>query len=164
MLAFIMRHGAAEENHQKGDSFRELTETGRRTVEEVGKSIGAFLPLDAIFASPFVRTRQTAQIIARAYSEELSVFVEPGLASGQGAESYQNVIDAAASFSMVLFVGHMPEVATVCELMTGDEKMAMLPFSPGSIAVLDLRGGVREVLGFSQPCQLGGLMRAIGAM
>ena len=161
MLAFIMRHGQAEERHEKGDPFRELTQAGRCSVEAVGESIASFLTLDAIFASPFVRTQETAQIIARSYSDELTVFAELGLASGQGARSYQNVILEAGSFSKALFIGHMPEVAMLCELMTGDEKMAMLPFVPGSIALLSLKGGMKEILGFAQPPQIGELLREI---
>lgn len=69
---FVMRHGEAENNRLGVLSTDEnrphhLTEFGRRQVEEVGMTLRRY-HIDLIFVSPFPRTRETAEIIARLLS------------------------------------------------------------------------------------------------
>jgi phosphohistidine phosphatase len=61
----LLRHGEAE-RHAARDDLRELTPRGRSEALSAAMRIRAsgFLPT-AIYASPFVRARQTAEIVAR---------------------------------------------------------------------------------------------------
>ncbi len=66
---FVMRHGEAEHNvknivSSRVDNPHHLTEKG---IKEVEKGSGAFVDkkIDKIFASPFVRTKETAEIVAK---------------------------------------------------------------------------------------------------
>src|SRR3989338_7604758 len=66
---YLVRHGESENNVQDiGNSLPEevkyhLTEKGRRQVEEA-TALLAQKKADAIFASPLLRTRETAEIIS----------------------------------------------------------------------------------------------------
>jgi len=63
---FVMRHGEAEHNireiiSSKSDNPHHLTEKGKKNAEEASKKLPK---IDKIFASPFVRTKETAGIVA----------------------------------------------------------------------------------------------------
>ncbi len=67
MRLYFVRHGQSEANVQMVISNRDLphplTELGRQQAEALGRSL-ANVPLAAIYASPILRARQTAQIVA----------------------------------------------------------------------------------------------------
>ena len=74
MNLFILRHGEAESLYFKGgaskDSQRQLTERGRREVAAVIERHQTELQtVTNIFASPYVRAQQTAQIVAQALGQ-----------------------------------------------------------------------------------------------
>ncbi len=97
----IVRHGEAENNMRGVVSANpahphHLTPHGRAQVEEVGKKI-KHMGVDMIFASPFVRTRETAEIIRTAlnlhpqfvkYDERIRE-LNAGLFDGKPIKNYQ---------------------------------------------------------------------------
>ncbi|MBX4195732.1 class I tRNA ligase family protein [Candidatus Parcubacteria bacterium] len=67
---FVMRHGEAVDNAKnvldpKGDPNNHLTERGRQEIQATALSLKS-AKIDLVFASPFIRTRETAEAI-RAY-------------------------------------------------------------------------------------------------
>jgi isoleucyl-tRNA synthetase len=66
---YVMRHGEAENNTRsiissKADVPHHLTEKGRQQVAEAARWL-ADKKIDIIYVSPFVRTRETAEIVAK---------------------------------------------------------------------------------------------------
>lgn len=67
---FVMRHGEAESNAKKildltGDPNNHLTDRGKKEVEKVdGKKF------DMVFSSPFLRARETAEMIAKDFIQD----------------------------------------------------------------------------------------------
>ncbi|WP_295802969.1 phosphohistidine phosphatase SixA [uncultured Microbulbifer sp.] len=73
MLLYVMRHGKAEP-YSKSDETRALTERGRADVAAVCKERASELAqVKTIWASPFVRTRQTAKIVAETFRREVEI-------------------------------------------------------------------------------------------
>src|SRR5947208_1509636 len=74
MNIYILRHGLAGERcdpHYPRDADRPLTSEGKRKLRKIAKAIDALeLSFDLILSSPYVRTRQTAEIIAKAFKAE----------------------------------------------------------------------------------------------
>ena len=68
---YFVRHGQVESNvkklHQGPDD--PLTELGRKQSEFIARRV-ANLPVDALIASPYVRTKETAKIIAQTIGVE----------------------------------------------------------------------------------------------
>jgi phosphohistidine phosphatase len=68
MNLFLLRHGLAverEEFHFASDHLRPLTAKGKRQLHKIAAAMRAMkLNFDAIFSSPLVRARQTAEIVA----------------------------------------------------------------------------------------------------
>src|SRR5262249_23083469 len=70
MNLYLLRHGLAAELGTHGlprDAERPLTEKGERKLWRIAEGIGALeLSFDLILSSPYLRARQTAEIIAKA--------------------------------------------------------------------------------------------------
>ena len=69
MKLWVLRHGEAEPHGKRPDSERALTAHGREEVlrtaaELIGK------PLTAIYASPYLRAQETAQLVREALGFE----------------------------------------------------------------------------------------------
>jgi len=62
MRLYLLRHGQAEP-YQAQDEIRQLTETGRLQTAEIARQYLANVRWDAIWASPYIRAQQTAQIV-----------------------------------------------------------------------------------------------------
>src|SRR5437762_13257084 len=66
MEIYLVRHGIAEEGHEKlRDGSRPLTDKGRRRFQKTARAFGKLgRRLDLILTSPLVRAVQTAEILA----------------------------------------------------------------------------------------------------
>jgi len=74
-LVFLVRHGETEYNRRGlalGRADAPLNETGRRQAECLREAL-AQVPLTAVYASPLVRTRDTAARIAEVHGLEVQV-------------------------------------------------------------------------------------------
>jgi phosphohistidine phosphatase len=155
MELYLLRHGVAAERGSKeypSDADRPLTPDGvkklKRTVRAM-QSLG--LSFDLILTSPFVRARQTADIVAGELglelALELSALLEPG------AELQALVADLASrkkNVDRILLVGHEPLLSSLISLLVSGEddldialrkgglcKLSIRAISPGRCAVLE---------------------------
>ncbi|MBY6191926.1 phosphohistidine phosphatase SixA [Microbulbifer agarilyticus] len=133
MLLFVMRHGRAEP-FSKSDETRALTEDGREQVAAVCKERASELAqVKTIWASPFVRTRQTAKIVADTF--DLPVEINEVLTGDTPAQA---VLDALAEVDEkdypVLLVSHQPLVGTLVNRLCGSAEE--LPMGTSSLACL----------------------------
>ena len=65
MQLFVLRHGEAE-SRANSDAERNLTERGRSQVEQtIVESLEGLAQVDCIYASPYIRAQQTAEIASR---------------------------------------------------------------------------------------------------
>ena len=68
---YFLRHGLAGQYgdpNYKDDSLRPLTTEGRRKLRQAAQGMLALdLHFDGVLSSPFLRAKQTAQIVAQAY-------------------------------------------------------------------------------------------------
>lgn len=74
---YFMRHGQIPSNVLKiysGRSEETLTDEGRRQVKEACGELKQ-IPIDAIFSSPLIRTRQTAEIVAGSIGDDVPIHI-----------------------------------------------------------------------------------------
>ena len=80
---FLLRHGARTQSHDEGgeqltasqlalDKY-DLTPEGVKQIEEVAEKIKETGGLDLIFASPFLRTKHTAEIVAKKFGLDVKI-------------------------------------------------------------------------------------------
>ena len=119
MTIYLMRHGFAERPVPgQEDATRCLTEQGRSDVARVAQALAEGQPgLEYLFSSPFLRARQTAELVASAVG--MPVDVDPRLAPGctlDGIEELHTEYGAPVRF---MTVGHQPDVGYLIEALTG---------------------------------------------
>ncbi|MGU3345603.1 phosphohistidine phosphatase SixA [Pseudomonas monsensis] len=106
MKLWVLRHGEAEPYGSRPDSERELTEHGRQeALKSAARLIGQ--PLTAIYASPYLRAQQTAQIVREALGFEPEIRTVEWLTPESDPEK---VAEQLVSVSNVLLVSHNPLV------------------------------------------------------
>jgi phosphohistidine phosphatase len=134
-----MRHGAALDVGQGGirrDADRCLSPEGVAKTREVAEGLAALeLAFDAIGASPLVRARQTAEIVAEVAAPKVAVtncfFLQPG-----GATSDLVAWLASSRADSILAVGHFPDLAIMAsELLTGQSN-ADIQFKKAAVCCL----------------------------
>ncbi|MGY3176084.1 phosphohistidine phosphatase SixA [Pseudomonas sp. MWU12-2312b] len=110
MKLWVLRHGEAEPHGSKHhDSERALTAHGR---EEVLRSAALLIgqPLTAIYASPYLRAQETAQLVRDALGFEPEIRTVEWLTPETDPDK---VAEQLVSVSNVLLVSHNPLVGNL---------------------------------------------------
>jgi len=156
MELYILRHSDAVNIGESGcasDRERFLSETGRLKMEEIAQSIKKMgIEFDLVLSSPYVRARQTAEILVKAYHAEKKLRFSDFLASGESVEDLMAELDEKYSrLEALVLVGHEPQLSRLISfLLSGHEdlgfemkkgglcKLSIERFkSKGACAVLD---------------------------
>jgi phosphohistidine phosphatase len=125
MELLILRHGEAgnRSSSVNKDFGRDLTASGRTTMEDVASSIGGLkLVVDKIATSPLARAKESAEIIAKALKKEKDLEVWDELKpEGQTADLYRRLSKLKGE-SSILLVGHEPYLSgVISELISGSK-------------------------------------------
>jgi phosphohistidine phosphatase len=142
MLLTIWRHGEA--GLAVTDQQRELTFDGRA---DLALGSQAFLQLckqrplpapDCIFQSPYTRTRQTAEILATAFTQA-DIISQPALEPGSQVIRVEGMVKQVLAKANVpkhlVLVSHQPLVTHLLDHWLG-EREQVAPLSPGACACL----------------------------
>jgi phosphohistidine phosphatase len=107
MKLWVLRHGeAVPYGSTPHDSERELTASGRKEVLRAAANLMG-QPLTAIYASPYMRAQQTAQLVKEALGFEPDIRTVEWLTPDIDPD---RVTDQLKSVSNVLLVSHNPLV------------------------------------------------------
>jgi phosphohistidine phosphatase len=138
MELYFLRHGdAGTPPGWKGtDEQRPLSREGAARMRREAKAIARLrLPLEAILASPLLRARQTAEIVARAVGLRDGVSVDERLRPGFGKGELEQILIAHRVIRGLMLVGHEPDFSRVISAWTGGGRVEM---QKGSLARVDL--------------------------
>src|SRR5258708_1050473 len=131
MNLFILRHGLAVEpgtgRHAK-DSERPLTPKGERKLWKIAEAIEALeISVDWILSSPYVRARQTAEIIAEALDLRKRLELTETLTPAGSAKKLIDLLsERKPSPDDVLLVGHEPYLSElIARLISGGTNVSM---------------------------------------
>jgi len=144
MIVTIWRHGEAERGAV--DRTRALTDTG---CDDIGFGCRQFheactsrdIPHpDTILYSHWVRTAQTAEIIAAAFTHA-SAREEPALQPGSDIPAVDaalwGLLESSAAPAHVLLVSHQPLVSRLTDHYLGAAAQAP-PLAPGGLVTVDM--------------------------
>ena len=136
----IMRHGEAEPLSSQ-DSQRQLTAKGRAEVSQMAHWLAQhYQSLDWVVCSPFVRTRQTAELMLAQQGNTTQFELLPELVPEGDCHQVQLYIDARLEQSpeaRFLLVSHMPLVSFLVETFT---KSGCTPvFETSGLVCIDYR-------------------------
>lgn len=126
----LLRHAeAAERLALQNDYDRPLTERGIQQAVNVGHYLttNEWQP-QLILASPALRTRTTAKIVADAIGyPEGEILLEPVIYNGSVQHLYQCVRQVHTDFTTVLVVAHNPGISYLGEWLTKVPETALKP-------------------------------------
>jgi phosphohistidine phosphatase len=137
MIVYLVRHGIAEERGSDwpDDSLRPLTSKGISRFRSVAEGLGARgVKVGAIFSSPLVRARQTAELLVPAWAEVPIQTVEELGPEHTPASLAKALVDRAAQEAVAL-VGHEPDLGALAAWMIGAK--SPLPFKKGGVACIE---------------------------
>ena len=128
-IVYLCRHATAAEGEP--DELRELTPQGVDQARALGRQLATSPdPPGVVLASPLVRARRTAELVAEETDAE--VRVEPLLAPGATVDALRSAVHDAGG--PVATVGHQPDCSEIALAVTGRDP----GFPPGGVVRLEL--------------------------
>ncbi|UZJ62389.1 phosphohistidine phosphatase SixA [Pseudomonas sp. KU26590] len=134
MKVWILRHGEAKPQ-ARTDADRELTAKGR---EEVLRSAAHLMgqPLQQIIASPYVRARQTAELVRQVLGFTDPIVTVPWLTPESNPHKVLDQLEAYSDEN-VLLVSHQPLVGALIGLAVHGSLQEAQPMHTASLAQLE---------------------------
>jgi phosphohistidine phosphatase len=141
MNLYFLRHGIAVERgdpRYPNDSLRPLTAEGSRKMRRIATGMRALgLKLDVVLASPYIRARQTAEIVAGAFHAKRKLHVADGLApEGSAHQLIRLLKDKYAAAEHILLVGHEPDLSEMIGLLLAGRTGVPLALKKGGLCLL----------------------------
>lgn len=139
---YMMRHGPAQGSASSpsgDDRDRPLSPKGIEEMTQAARGLAAAgVRFTRILSSPYRRALETARIVAQAQPEKPKVEVLESLAAGVVYEDLSSELTRERIAGKVLLVGHEPDMGSLVGGLIGSQKGGHIPFSPGTIARVDL--------------------------
>jgi phosphohistidine phosphatase len=154
MELYILRHAIAVERGTPGykkDSDRPLTKEGEAKMRQIAEAmLGMELKFDLILSSPYVRAKQTAQIVANELDEEVT-FTDLLVPDGNALDLIAEINDEKPQ--RVLLVGHEPDLSRLISVLVTGGSDAAIELKKGGLCKL-----TSEKLTFGQCATLNWLL------
>ena len=137
---YLLRHGlAAQRGLRPGsDAERPLTAKGRRKLGQVAQAMKDLgLSFDLILSSPYLRARQTAEIVAETlHADKRLRFSNALTPQGSFKELLSELQAAGPTARKVLLVGHEPYLSELSALLLSGETGLRLTFRKAGLCKL----------------------------
>ena len=154
MELYLLRHGLAVEPGTHGfedDAARPLTSKGRRQLRKMSGGVKQLeRKFDLILSSPFLRARQTAEIVAGELGLKQRVKLSNALApGGTPAALLRQLAREKPAPTRVLLVGHEPDLSRLVSLLVTGRLSLQMDFKKAGLCKLEaekLRSGKCAVL------------------
>jgi phosphohistidine phosphatase len=116
----VIRHGTAEDRAAT-DADRALTPRGRAEVAAAGDRLASRggTPPDSIIASPLLRARQSAEVVARRVGFTAPIQIDEALVPDAEPAGVRDLLARLGERRHVVLVAHEPILSAVCSLLTG---------------------------------------------
>ncbi|WP_191485167.1 phosphohistidine phosphatase SixA [Pseudomonas sp. FEN] len=132
MRVWVLRHGEAEPQ-ARSDAERALTTRGRQQVlRSAAHLIGQ--PLSAIYASPYLRAQQTAELVREVLGFEAEIITVPWLTPESNPQDVSRRLDGAHD---LLLVSHQPLVGNLLSFLQHGHLHQPDPMGTASLAELE---------------------------
>ncbi len=134
-----MRHGPAVDPAGAGTDFeRPLTGKGREQTAAAARGLQRLgVAPDHLLASPLVRARQTADLVA----DELGIAVEVEDALAAGAQPGQILAALRKVEGSALLVGHEPDLGRLVSYLLSPDGRPFVDFAKAGVVALESHGG-----------------------
>ena len=135
---YLIRHGIAAERGDEypDDSKRPLTGAGIKRLQREARALDALdVTLEHIIASPLVRTKQTADVLAACLKSKPTVTTSDALAPAGTPAAVIQELGRHMRKGRIALVGHEPNIGELAGRLIGAR--APLEFKKGGICRID---------------------------
>lgn len=140
---FILRHGHAQELDQvqsKLDFDRSLTDEGIDKVSRIASFLNKMDEnIELILSSPFVRAKQTAEIVAKTLVPKPDFKIVDFLSCGSSSREVAKGLLTYNALNNVLLVGHAPDLEAFLGNLISAERIKL---KKSALAKVSLNNGV----------------------
>jgi phosphohistidine phosphatase len=141
MKAFLVRHSHALADNE--DPRRPLSARGREITREVAaflKPSGAINAVRAVWHTPLVRARETAELLVNELGLDAILIEAPGLLPEDDPATVADRLDNAGE--PVMIVGHEPQLGALATVLVRDKsKPVAFEFKKTAVLALEKTGG-----------------------
>jgi phosphohistidine phosphatase len=148
MNLYIIRHGIAEEqgaNNNHDDSQRALTDTGRKKMYGVAEGLRAFdVELNLILSSPYLRTRETAEIVAEIFKMKNKLVYSENLTPAGELVRLIEEINEKHLVENLAVVGHEPSLSSLVSLLLSGQPSLNITMKKGGVCCLSMEKNLSQ--------------------
>ncbi len=141
MELYFIRHAIAVDRmdpNVKSDEERWLTEEGIKKMEKAAKGFHRIVDrLDLIYTSPYVRARETAEIVAKEFKKTKMETIED-LAPGVHFDMIAERAGKHALESSLAFVGHEPDMSSLASILLTGTARSGFEMKKGAICCISV--------------------------
>lgn len=147
MKLLVVRHAIALDRDTPGieDSLRPLTEEGVTKFKKTAKSLSTVVTADVVLSSPYLRAKQTAEILARHWTA-VTVQESDPLAEGS-RPALEEALARMPGSATVALVGHEPHLSNWTAAWLGATNPDAFAYKKGGAALIEFDGGVAREAG-----------------
>jgi len=143
MKIHILRHGIAvvrDDLDSKNDAARRLTPKGKRQLRQTAAALKKMgLRFDLILSSPYLRAKQTAEIVAESLKLKKRLKFSGALApDGRPEDLVRELSESKPAPENVLLVGHEPYLSSLISLLTTGGLNLAMDFKKGGLCKLEI--------------------------
>jgi phosphohistidine phosphatase len=142
MNLYLLRHGIAIDPSMPDfakDTERPLTPKGKRRLRQIAGAMGELkISFDLILSSPYVRAKQTAEIVAKILKRKKKLKFSDELTPGGNPKSLvQQLNELRPKPKNILLVGHEPYLSKLIALLTAGSPNMQIDLRKGSLCKLE---------------------------
>lgn len=143
MDLYLLRHAIAEDRSSSlpgSDSQRRLTREGKQKMRRTAKGMKCLkLKFDLILSSPYLRAKETAEIVAETFCKPKLLELTRTLApDGNPKELIEELNENHRRCKRVLLVGHEPYLSSLGSLLLSGHTDISLTLKKGGVCALAL--------------------------
>ena len=140
MNLYIIRHAIAVDPGTPGyesDSERPLTDKGRKKMRQIAKGLRNLgVQFDLILSSPYVRARETAEILAEVFKMKKNITFTENLIPMANPELLIGEINQTYSVDSIAVVGHEPHLSTLIGILIAENAKIDLTLKKGGVCYI----------------------------
>jgi phosphohistidine phosphatase len=140
MNLYIVRHGIAEDlgtTNSYDDSQRALTEAGRKKMRGITDGLCAFdVKFDLILSSPYLRARETAEILAEVFKMKDRLAFSENLIPPGYLKQLVDEINEKYPVNNLAVVGHEPALSSLASILLSGQPSISINMKKGGICHL----------------------------
>ena len=141
MELYFLRHGIAADRSEGGashDSERALTPAGIKQMKEIAKGMKRLgISFDHVLSSPYLRARQTAEIVAEGVGFKGKIALSEILTPTADFKDFVGLLKNFESDENLLLVGHQPGLGSfISGLISGTDHI-LIDLKKGGLCRVD---------------------------